>query len=95
MTGVQTCALPISLPALWLVLTLVLLMIHIVPGDPAEQMLGEDAAPGAAAQLRHALGLDRPRFTIRHSIRALFARSATWQSQAIVQIPGAGQAHLS
>lgn len=26
-----------TLPALWLVLTLVFLMIHIVPGNPAEQ----------------------------------------------------------
>jgi ABC-type dipeptide/oligopeptide/nickel transport system permease component len=50
----------LTLPALWLVLTLVFLMIHIVPGDPVEQMLGEGAAPGAAAQLRHSLGLDLP-----------------------------------
>jgi ABC-type dipeptide/oligopeptide/nickel transport system permease component len=50
----------LTLPALWLVLTLVFLLIHIVPGDPVEQMLGEGAAPGAAAQLRHALGLDQP-----------------------------------
>ena len=50
----------LTLPALWLVLTLVFLMIHIVPGDPVEQMLGEGAAPGAAAQLRHSLNLDRP-----------------------------------
>jgi ABC-type dipeptide/oligopeptide/nickel transport system permease component len=50
----------LTLPALWLVLTLVFLMIHIVPGDPVEQMLGEGAAPGAVVQLRHALGLDQP-----------------------------------
>jgi peptide/nickel transport system permease protein len=50
----------LTLPALWLVLTLVFLMIHIVPGDPVEQMLGEGAAPGEAASLRHSLGLDRP-----------------------------------
>jgi peptide/nickel transport system permease protein len=50
----------LTLPALWLVLTLVFLMIHMVPGDPVEQMLGEGAAPGAAAQLRHSLGLDQP-----------------------------------
>jgi peptide/nickel transport system permease protein len=49
-----------TLPALWLVLTLVFLMIHIVPGDPVEQMLGEGAAPGAAAELRHSLRLDLP-----------------------------------
>jgi peptide/nickel transport system permease protein len=47
-----------TLPALWLVLTLVFLMIHIVPGDPVEQMLGEGAAPGELMQLRHSLGLD-------------------------------------
>lgn len=50
----------LALPALWLVLTLVFLMIHIVPGDPVEQMLGEGAAPGELVQLRHALGLDLP-----------------------------------
>jgi ABC-type dipeptide/oligopeptide/nickel transport system permease component len=50
----------LTLPALWLVLTLVFLMIHIVPGDPVEQMLGEGAAPGQVTQLRHSLGLDLP-----------------------------------
>lgn len=50
----------LTLPAIWLVLTMVFLLIHIVPGDPVEQMLGEGAAPGQAAQLRHALGLDQP-----------------------------------
>jgi ABC-type dipeptide/oligopeptide/nickel transport system permease component len=53
----------LTLPALWLVLTLVFLMIHIVPGDPVEQMLGEGAAPGELMQLRHALGLDQPLLT--------------------------------
>jgi ABC-type dipeptide/oligopeptide/nickel transport system permease component len=50
----------LTLPALWLVLTMVFLLIHIVPGDPVEQMLGEGAAPGQIVQLRHALGLDQP-----------------------------------
>src|SRR5580765_450958 len=53
----------LTLPALWLVLTLVFLMIHLVPGDPVEQMLGEGAAPGQLTQLRHALGLDLPLHT--------------------------------
>lgn len=48
-----------TLPALWLVLTLVFLLIHIVPGDPVQQMLGEGAAPAEVEQLRHALGLDQ------------------------------------
>ena len=50
----------LAIPVLWIVLTLVFLMIHIVPGDPVEQMLGEGAAPGELMQLRHALSLDQP-----------------------------------
>jgi peptide/nickel transport system permease protein len=50
----------LTLPAVWLVLTLVFLLIHIVPGDPVEQMLGEGATPGQIEQLRHTLGLDQP-----------------------------------
>lgn len=52
-----------TLPSLWLVLTLVFFLVHIVPGDPVEQMLGEGAAPGAVVQLRHSLGLDLPLHT--------------------------------
>jgi ABC-type dipeptide/oligopeptide/nickel transport system permease component len=62
----------LTLPALWLVLTLVFLMIHIVPGDPVEQMLGEGAAPGELVQLRQALGLDQPLLTqYGHYLRQL------------------------
>jgi peptide/nickel transport system permease protein len=49
-----------TLPALWLILTMVFLMIHIVPGDPVLQMLGQDARAEDLAQLRHTLGLDQP-----------------------------------
>jgi peptide/nickel transport system permease protein len=45
----------LALPAMWLVLTLVFLLIHIVPGDPVQQMIGEGAAPGEVAQSRHSL----------------------------------------
>ena len=48
------------LPALWLILTMVFLLIHIVPGDPVLQMLGQDARAEDLAQLRHSLGLDQP-----------------------------------
>lgn len=50
----------LTLPALWLVLTMVFLLIHIVPGDPVEQMLGEGGNVGQVAELRHSLGLDQP-----------------------------------
>ncbi len=49
-----------TLPALWLILTMVFLMIHIVPGDPVLQMLGQDARVEDLAQLRYSLGLDQP-----------------------------------
>ncbi|MGB7024520.1 MAG: ABC transporter permease [Candidatus Acidiferrales bacterium] len=49
-----------ALPALWLIVTLVFLLVHIVPGDPVQQMLGEGARAGDLIQLRHALGLDVP-----------------------------------
>ena len=40
--------------------TIVFLLIHIVPGDPVEVMLGETARPADRDALRHALGLDLP-----------------------------------
>jgi ABC-type dipeptide/oligopeptide/nickel transport system permease component len=49
-----------TVPAFWLILTMVFLMIHIVPGDPVLQMLGQDARVEDLAQLRHTLGLDQP-----------------------------------
>jgi ABC-type dipeptide/oligopeptide/nickel transport system permease component len=70
----------LTLPALWLVLTLVFLMIHIVPGDPVEQMLGEGAAPGEITQLRHALGLDQPLLTQYAHYLAQLARGDLGQS---------------
>jgi peptide/nickel transport system permease protein len=42
------------------VCTLVFLLIHLVPGDPVEAMLGENAQVADREALRQALGLDRP-----------------------------------
>ncbi|HXR25685.1 MAG TPA: nickel ABC transporter permease [Candidatus Binataceae bacterium] len=50
----------LTLPALWLIVTLVFLLVHIIPGDPVQQMLGEGARTEDLQQLRHSLGLDRP-----------------------------------
>jgi ABC-type dipeptide/oligopeptide/nickel transport system permease component len=49
-----------ALPALWLILTMVFLLAHIVPGDPVAQMLGDGARAEDLTQLRHTLGLDLP-----------------------------------
>jgi ABC-type dipeptide/oligopeptide/nickel transport system permease component len=50
----------LAIPALWLIVTLVFLLAHIIPGDPVQQMLGEGARAEDLLQLRHALGLDQP-----------------------------------
>jgi peptide/nickel transport system permease protein len=42
------------------VICLVFLLIHVIPGDPIEVMLGESAQPTDKETLRHALGLDLP-----------------------------------
>jgi peptide/nickel transport system permease protein len=52
-----------TVPVLLGVATLVFALIHLVPGDPAQSMLGEGASPGEVTALRHSLGLDRPLFT--------------------------------
>jgi ABC-type dipeptide/oligopeptide/nickel transport system permease component len=48
------------LPSIWLILTMIFLLIHIVPGDPVEQMLGPDAQAADVLRFRHDLGLDLP-----------------------------------
>ena len=50
----------LTIPVLLGVATLVFSLIHFIPGDPAQAMLGEGAAPEDVAQLRARLGLDRP-----------------------------------
>src|SRR5947209_8092625 len=49
-----------TLPVVWLVVSVVFLLIHMVPGDPIQQMLGEGAASVDIAATRHAYGLDVP-----------------------------------
>jgi peptide/nickel transport system permease protein len=50
----------LTIPVLLGVATLVFALIHFIPGDPAQAMLGEGASPEDVAQLRTRLGLDRP-----------------------------------
>ena len=52
--------LALTVPVLLGVATLVFALIHLVPGDPAQSMLGEGASPEEVLRLRHNLGLDRP-----------------------------------
>ena len=48
------------LPVVWAVVTLVFLLIHIVPGDPVRNALGDNATETQVAELKHKLGLDLP-----------------------------------
>jgi ABC-type dipeptide/oligopeptide/nickel transport system permease component len=50
----------ITLPVLLGVATLVFALIHLVPGDPAQVMLGESAPTADVEDLRERLGLNRP-----------------------------------
>ena len=50
----------ITLPVIWLVVTVVFLLIHIVPGDPIVQMLGDGATSTDIETFRHQLHLDLP-----------------------------------
>lgn len=50
----------LTIPVLLGVATLVFSLIHLVPGDPAQAMLGDGASPQDIADLRVSLGLDRP-----------------------------------
>ena len=61
------------IPVLILVALISFLLIHIVPGDPALIMLGNDASPARLEALRGQLGLDR----------SLPAQFAIWLGQVL------------
>ncbi len=44
----------------WVVQIATFLMVHLMPGDPARNVLGPHASQHAVAVLRHQLGLDQP-----------------------------------
>jgi peptide/nickel transport system permease protein len=46
----------------FLISVLVFLVMHVIPGDPAQIMLGTEADPATLSALRTQLGLDRPLF---------------------------------
>lgn len=49
-----------AVPLALAIATLVFALIHLIPGDPVEVMLGEGASPADVVALRQRLGLDRP-----------------------------------
>lgn len=47
------------IPVILLSSFLVFMLLHLVPGDPAETVAGPDATPDVIAAVRHKMGLDR------------------------------------
>ncbi len=60
-------------PVAFFVSVITFLLIHLVPGDPARVLLGEDVTPQALAALRRELGLNRP----------LYEQYVLWVNQAL------------
>ena len=52
--------LALTVPVVWLVVSLVFFLIHLVPGDPIQMMLGEGATPADTSALRHQYFFDLP-----------------------------------
>jgi peptide/nickel transport system permease protein len=50
----------LTIPTLLLVSVIVFGLIRLIPGDPAEVMMGPDADPASIASLHHQMGLDEP-----------------------------------
>ncbi len=50
----------IAIFSLWSVFTIVFFIIHLIPGDPVELMLGEGAQRGDVEKMRKELGLNKP-----------------------------------
>ncbi|OZI74799.1 ABC transporter permease [Bordetella genomosp. 12] len=49
-----------ALPVMLIVAVLTFFLMHMLPGDPAVIIAGDQAGPDAIAAVRHSLGLDRP-----------------------------------
>ena len=81
------------LPTLLGALTLVFALIHLIPGDPIEVMLGETASAADKQELRHSLGLDQPLLTQYRSFLASLATGdlgkSLYEQSNVAEIIGA------
>src|SRR5438874_3574333 len=79
------------IPITFGILTLVFSLIHMIPGDPARQIAGENARAEDVAAVRKALGLDQPLWTqyvtyLSHVIRGDFGKSFQTNEAVSTQI---------
>ena len=49
-----------AVPMLFLMSLVVFAIVYLIPGDPVDAMLGQEAERSARESLRHELGLDQP-----------------------------------
>jgi ABC-type dipeptide/oligopeptide/nickel transport system permease component len=86
----------VSIPVILGSLTLVFLIIHWLPGDPAQMIAGDDAAPDRIAYLKHEFGLDRPLWlqylsylweSVQGNFGHSFANSQPVLERLIAQLP--------
>src|SRR5437867_12015440 len=71
MTGYLVRRLLAVIPVMMVVVTVVFLLIHLIPGDPVAVILGPDATPAQMDATRTQLGLDRP---LHEQLLAFYAR---------------------
>jgi peptide/nickel transport system permease protein len=69
-------------PVLLLVSVVVFMLLHLIPGDPALAMLGDQATPDAVAAMHKQLGLDRPLYVqylkwLENAVQGDFGRSTS------------------
>ncbi|MCY0877311.1 MAG: ABC transporter permease [Firmicutes bacterium] len=60
MIALGTRRILLTLPVLFLISVIVFSLLHLIPGDPARVILGQDATPRALEALRVQLGLTKP-----------------------------------
>ncbi|KRF06002.1 peptide ABC transporter permease [Paenibacillus sp. Soil766] len=86
----------VSIPVILGSLTLVFLIIHWLPGDPAQMIAGEDASPERIDYLRKQFGLDQPLWqqyavylwkSIRGDFGHSFANSQPVIDRLLAQLP--------
>src|SRR5438067_13144464 len=79
------------IPITFGILTLVFSLIHMIPGDPARQIAGENARAEDVAAVRKALGLDQLLWTqyvtyLSHVIRCVFGIAFQMNEAVSMQI---------
>src|SRR6266508_3119054 len=60
MVGYILKRLLLAVPTLFAVLSIVFVLARVLPGDPAQTILGDQASQEALASMRHRLGVDKP-----------------------------------